>query len=132
MARPRTTSKPKVPPSRAAAENGTKTSDIVFIRGVPPFDGEYDIDPFALNGYEYELVKQMSGVRAGEFPRAMLAGDYAFMIALAVVALERAGHAYVGEARTALMEAVNGSVFYIAASQQGGPSDPRPEKTPDG
>jgi hypothetical protein len=64
----------------------------VTITGVPPFDGEYVFDVGQLNGHEYHLIKQVSGVRANELDEAIFAGDAGVHIALAAIAIQQKGH----------------------------------------
>jgi hypothetical protein len=61
-------------------------------------DGAYEFDvadligiggPAMLTGHEAHLIKQMSGVRAGELEEALVAGDWDAMLALAAVILAR-------------------------------------------
>lgn len=63
------------------------------IKGVPGFDGVYPLDtkeePLTLR--ELHLIKKVSGVRSGELEEAGDAGDSDLMVALAVVAMRRAG-----------------------------------------
>lgn len=65
----------------------------IIIKGVPGWDGSYDLDldaqPFT-NG-ELHLIKQISGVRAGELREALDAGDNDVFVSFAMVSLERSG-----------------------------------------
>src|SRR5882724_9443939 len=60
------------------------------IKGAPPYDGEYAF-PERLTNDDYHLVKEISGVRAGEMRAALAAGDVDVLVALVVIALQRAG-----------------------------------------
>jgi len=63
------------------------------IGGIAPYDGEYDLDfdgaPFT--NREWHTIKQLSGVRAGEFLDSLAAGDNDLVVALAVIACQRSG-----------------------------------------
>jgi len=52
----------------------------------------YDISPPFTNG-ELHLIKQVAGIRAGEFEDALEAGDNDLLVALASVAVRRNGTA---------------------------------------
>lgn len=62
----------------------------IVIEGVPPYNGEYEID-FDFSNRELHTIKQVSGVRAGEIVEAGLKGDNDLIIALAMIALRRTG-----------------------------------------
>jgi hypothetical protein len=61
------------------------------IEGVPPHDGDYDLDIAAFTGAELHTIKQISGVRAGELQEGLTAGDYDLVVAFTVIVLQRAG-----------------------------------------
>lgn len=61
------------------------------IEGVPPHDGEYDLDIARLKGSDLHLIKEISGVRVNELQEALEAGDYDLVVAMAVIVLRRAG-----------------------------------------
>lgn len=77
--------------------------DVVSIKGLPPYDGEYPFDivklvltpgdPEFMTYREWHTVKTMSGVRAGEVMDALDAGDTSLNLALVAVILRRAGRA---------------------------------------
>lgn len=65
-----------------------------------PLDGEYEFDlagmftighPDCLTNREGHTIKQMTGLRAGEFQDALSVGDSDTFVALATVVLNRAG-----------------------------------------
>lgn len=68
-------------------------ADKFRVSGVSPrLDGEYEIDLGEFfNGDELHFIKQRSGVRAGELDEAFKAGDYDVILAMAVIAMRRAG-----------------------------------------
>lgn len=74
--------------------------DHIHIEGMPPFNGDWelDIDGQFFNGDELHLIKKISGVRANELEEAFEAGDYDLVIAFAVIALQRAGQRASAEA----------------------------------
>jgi hypothetical protein len=55
------------------------------------YDGEYEFDGTYFTNKELHTIKRMSGVRAGEIPAALEAGDNDLVVALTVIALERNG-----------------------------------------
>lgn len=63
------------------------------IEGVLGVSGEYpfDLDERPFTTGELHLLKEMSGVRAGELMEAMEAGDTDIMVALAMIVLQRHG-----------------------------------------
>lgn len=64
----------------------------LIINGVPPWDGEYEFDSFSSGtNREYHRIKEISGVRAGEFIEALGAGDTGAWVGWAVVVLARHG-----------------------------------------
>ena len=87
----------------------------VKIEGVPPLDGDYDLDVSKFNGHELHVIKQVSGVRANELREAGAAGDYDLMIALAMIAARRAGVAATAEQ---LLEADVGKITIDYTEQE--------------
>ncbi len=64
----------------------------LIINGVPPWDGEYEFESFSDGtNREYHRIKEISGVRAGEFIEALGAGDTGAWVGWAVVVLARHG-----------------------------------------
>lgn len=65
---------------------------VVVISGVAlGVDGEYPLDAASFTGDELHLIKQVSGVRAGELAEALGAHDYDLVVAFATIAARRAG-----------------------------------------
>jgi hypothetical protein len=62
------------------------------LEGIPPYDGEYDMDYSTITNREFHTIKRISGVRAGEVDAALNAGDNDVIVAFTVIALQRAGH----------------------------------------
>jgi hypothetical protein len=63
----------------------------LVLNGVAPYDGEYEFDVSYFTMRELNIIKRTSGVRAGELEEALAASDSDLVVALAVIALERAG-----------------------------------------
>jgi len=61
------------------------------IAGVPPLDGDYDLDISRFTNRELHTIKEISGVRAGELKAAVEAADNDLIVAFAVIVLRRAG-----------------------------------------
>lgn len=61
------------------------------LEGLPPHDGDFPF-PADLTNRELHTIKLMAGVRAGELEEAMTAGDTDILLAMLVIALQRAGH----------------------------------------
>lgn len=90
----------------------------VTIAGVGVLDGEYPLDFTAqpLTNWDFHLIKQVAGVRAGELEEAAEAGDLDLIVAFAVIALVRtdnAPKARAVEVGKMLMEADAGKVLYV-------------------
>jgi hypothetical protein len=71
---------------------GEDTSKIV-IRDVPPYDGEYELDVVnrRFNGREWNWIKQISGYMRNTINVGLAGGDYDLELAMAVIAMCRAG-----------------------------------------
>lgn len=63
--------------------------DRFVANGVPPYDGEWEIDLSYFTNRELHTIKRMSGVRGGELEDALAKIDNDVGIALFVIALER-------------------------------------------
>lgn len=63
--------------------------DKFTVAGIPGFDGEYPIDIGAFTMRELQIIKRVSGVRAGELEEAFAAGDSDVILAVAVIAVRR-------------------------------------------
>jgi hypothetical protein len=64
--------------------------DTLTIEGIPAYNGEYPLDSSYFTNRELNLIKTVSGVRAGELGEAFGAGDNDLMVALAAIAIWRA------------------------------------------
>jgi hypothetical protein len=66
------------------------------IEGLPPYDGDYEIDLASFTHRELHTIKRVTskdgspGVRAGEMEDAFAAGDTDLVVAFCLVALQRA------------------------------------------
>ena len=63
----------------------------IKIEQIHPYDGEYDLDLSYFTMRELHTIKRVAGVRAGELDDAINSGDSDVVVALTVIALERAG-----------------------------------------
>jgi hypothetical protein len=66
-------------------------ADRFVVTGIREFDGEYPIDIGSFTMRELQIIKRMSGVRAGELPEAFDAGDSDLIFAICVIAVRRNG-----------------------------------------
>lgn len=106
-------------------------TDAVLIEGVEGFEGTWEVDTRNLTGFELRTIKRVSGVRAGELPEAMIAGDYDLTIAFAVIALERAQHAHARVAERVLLGAEAGAVIFLPRKrEESGLESPDPTSGP--
>lgn len=99
----------------------------VKIAGVAPFDGTYtlDFDDRPFSNREWHLIKQVSGVRMGEFADATAAGDFDLIVAFAAIALVRDGRVakeMAARAADQLMDAESGSITVEVRDAE--PADP--------
>lgn len=106
------------------------------ITGVPPLDGEYELPSIlTLSHRENHIIKQETGVRAGEIREALAAGDQDIVVALALIALRRAGKGEVVEFRDLLWDAVGGITLdfteeeKVAEARDESPPASEPEET---
>lgn len=63
----------------------------IVLTDLKPYDGEYPLEIETLTMNDLRTVKRLSGVRAGEIGDALGANDTDVILALAVVAADRAG-----------------------------------------
>lgn len=68
--------------------------DKFVVKGIPGFDGDYPIDIGSFTMRELQIIKRMSGVRAGELEEAFGAGDSSLILAVCVIAVRRNGKAW--------------------------------------
>lgn len=65
--------------------------DKFVVTGIPAFNGDYPVDISSFTMRELQIIKRMSGVRAGELSEAFSAGDTTLILAVAVIAVRRSG-----------------------------------------
>lgn len=94
--------------------------DKIVISNVPPYDGEYEVDVSYFTNRELHEIKRLTGVRAGELQDAFDAGDSDLIVAIAAIALKRAGKQVVDDL---LWDAEAGSVMFVAGEDDAGPPD---------
>lgn len=64
----------------------------IVISGIPGFDGAYPLDDdVGWTMRELNIIKRISGVRAGEIPEAIEAGDTDVLGSIAVIAVRQSG-----------------------------------------
>jgi hypothetical protein len=64
----------------------------IIIQGIPPWTGEYDlVTDRAFNAREWECIKKVSGYMPLTVSDGFAGGDPSLFVALAVVAMTRAG-----------------------------------------
>jgi hypothetical protein len=63
--------------------------DTITIEGVRAYNGDYPLDLSYFTNRELNLIKTVSGVRAGELSEAFEAGDNDLMVAIAAIAIWR-------------------------------------------
>lgn len=63
----------------------------LVIDGVPPWDGEYEMDGLTFTNREMHRIKVISGLRGSEVVEALTADDKGGFVAVAAVVLERVG-----------------------------------------
>jgi hypothetical protein len=95
--------------------------DKIGIEGIPPYDGEYPLDVSYFTNRELNIIKRLSGVRAGEIEEALRAGDNDLFVALAVIALRRHGVSVVEDA---IWDAETGKLSFIAGAEEGDANPP--------
>ena len=99
--------------------------DKIRIEGVPPWDGDYDFDP-SFKNRELNRIKKITGIRGGEIGEALAAGDTDLMVALAVLALERAGKMVDPED---FWNAEVGSIIYLGEDEASPPEMSSPSES---
>jgi hypothetical protein len=80
------------------------------IEGVPPLDGDYDLDITTFTNRELHIIKQESGVRAGELEEAFSAGDNDLLVAITLIILRRAEKGEPAQLRDMIWDAAAGAV----------------------
>ena len=65
--------------------------DLVIIKGIPPHDGEYELDLSSINMEEFHMIKRLTGLVAGEVEDALMRIDTDVFVGLAAVVIQRSG-----------------------------------------
>lgn len=105
------------------------------IEGASPFNGSYELDlsvPF--NHAESHIIKQVSGLRGGEIEEAFDANDTDLLVALALIALYRAGkfeRRQVRQVEDVLMSAPLGGLTFVAEEEAPDPLPVTPGSSDD-
>lgn len=81
------------------------------------FDGEYPIDVGSFTMREFQIIKRMSGVRAGELEDAFAAGDTDVILAIAVIAVRRSGGPWEAFERAA-WESEIGAIEFVSEEEE--------------
>lgn len=63
--------------------------DALTIEGIAGYNGDYPLDMTYFTNRELHLIKEVSGVRAGELEEAFAAGDNDLMVAIAAIMIWR-------------------------------------------
>lgn len=66
--------------------------DKLIVTNLPPYDGEYEFENLEFTFGELHKIKQMTGLRRGDFMDAVVSRDADLDIAFSLVVLERHGH----------------------------------------
>jgi len=64
---------------------------VLRIEGVPPWDGDYPIDIEQFTNRDLHMIKEVSGVRAGELGDEFARGNNDLIVAVALIAAKRNG-----------------------------------------
>lgn len=92
----------------------------VIISGIAGLDGEYELE-MRFTHRDYRTIKQLAGVRANEVIDALNAGDMDIIVALAAIALRRAGQQYQDDA---LWDSETGAITMDFSDSEVGANDP--------
>lgn len=102
--------------------------DRIKIEGIHrDYDGEWDLDVTYFTNRELSIVKRLAGVRAGELDEAFGAGDSDLIVAMAVIALKRAGKTVVEDA---IWDAPSGQITFVAGEVDADVPPAIPSPTP--
>lgn len=83
---------------------------MVIIEGIPPHDGEYEIDLASLNMEEFHMIKRLTGLVAGEVEDALLRIDTDMFVGLAAVVIQRSGKRVTQNVENQLWKAPLGAI----------------------
>lgn len=103
----------------------------IIITGVPGLDGEYDLD-MTFTHRDFHTIKQVAGVRANEVEEAVENGDMDVIVAMAEIALRRAGKIHsVDDLWDAEAGAITLDVADMEESEPDSPPEPEDEPKTD-
>jgi len=91
------------------------------IEGMPPLDGDYELDIEIDTNYtnrELRIIKEETGIRAGEIRAALLAGDNDVLVAITLIMLRRAGKGEPADLRDIVWEAKPDAVTWDLSDVQ--------------
>ena len=104
------------------------TKITIRVKDIPGAVGDYVLDPEEpFTNRELHKIKQMSGVRMGEFEDALGAADNDLLIAFTAIALKRAGRDVPDDA---LWDASTGAVVFVIPDTDDGDADVPPSAEP--
>jgi hypothetical protein len=106
--------------------------DRFVVTGIPAFNGEYPIDIGSFTMRELQIIKRMSGVRAGELEEAFTAGDTDLLLAIAVIAVRRNGKQWEAFEKLAWESDVAAITFVGEEEEVAEEADPLTQTLPDG
>jgi hypothetical protein len=98
----------------------------IIINDVPGLDGEYDLD-MTFTHRDFHTIKQVAGIRANEVQGALEAGDMDIIVAMAEIALRRAGKVHLVDQ---LWDAEAGSITLDVEDLEEDASPPPQEPEP--
>ena len=91
---------------------------VLKIEGVPSLDGEYDLDITSFTNRELHIIKQESGVRAGELEEAFGAGDNDLLVAITLIILRREEKGEPAQLRDLIWDAEAGAVTFDLTDEE--------------
>lgn len=98
----------------------------IVIKDILGLEGEYDLD-LEFTNRDFRIIKQTAGVRANEIEDAISAGDIDVYVALAVIALRRAGKEHLVDD---LLDAKVGSIRLVDEEEAVPETPPSAEDEP--
>lgn len=98
----------------------------IKIEGVPPWDGDYPFDLSYFTNRELHVIKEISGIRAGELTDEFGRGNNDLIVAIAVIASKRAGREIPIDD---LWDAEAGTITLVGEDDAGPPVQPASGET---
>lgn len=90
----------------------------LIITDIAGLNGEYDFGLASFTNRELHLIKQESGVRAGELGEAFAARDNDLLVALAMITLQRAGKGDISQFKDLLWDADAGKITFDLTDEE--------------